>query len=161
MLKLHTWSDRRFAYRREYVAASMKPVNAAMMIYLVRDYLKEGAQILDPFCGVGTVLIERNKAVRASHMYGIDTFGEAVAKARVNTAAAGVNIITEMPDDTGVYDAFLDKCAELLNEDGLIIMLSKEKNLIKKQLRLSDKFSLLREFSFNSKENLNIYIIKG
>lgn len=180
MLKLHTWSDRRFAYRRDYVAASMKPVNAAMMIYLVRDYLKEGAQILDPFCGVGTVLIERNKAVRASHMYGIDTFGEAVAKARVNTAAAGVNInyinrnffdfrheykfdeiITEMPDDTGVYDAFLDKCAELLNEDGLIIMLSKEKNLIKKQLRLSDKFSLLREFSFNSKENLNIYIIKG
>ena len=180
MLKLHTWSDRRFAYRRDYVAASMKPVNAAMMIYLVRDYLKEGAQILDPFCGVGTILIERNKAVRASHMYGIDTFGEAIAKARVNTAAAGVNInyinrnffdfrheykfdeiITEMPDDTGVYDAFLDKCAELLNEDGLIIMISKEKNLIKKQLRLSDKFSLLREFSFNSKENLNIYIIKG
>ena len=69
--------------------------------------------------------------------------------------------INLMTDDTGVYDAFLDKCAELLNEDGLIIMLSKEKNLIKKQLRLSDKFSLLREFSFNSKENLNIYIIKG
>ncbi|MDD6235306.1 MAG: methyltransferase domain-containing protein [Lachnospiraceae bacterium] len=180
MLKLHTWSDRRFAYRRDYVAASMKPVNAVMMVYLVRDYLKEDAQILDPFCGVGTILIERNKAVRASHMYGIDTFGEAVAKARINTAAAGVNInyinrnffdfrheykfdeiITQMPDDTGVYDDFLDKCAELLSEDGLIIMLSKEKNLIKKQLRLSDKFSLVREFPFNSKENLNIYIIKG
>lgn len=180
MLKLHTWKDRRFAYRREYVAASMKPVNAAMAVYLVKDYLKENAQILDPFCGVGTMLIERNKLVKASHMYGIDTFGDAVEKARNNTAAAGINInyinrnffdfrheykfdeiITEMPDDTAVYDDFLDKCSELLNEDGLIILISREKNLIKKQLRLNDKFSLLREFTLNSKDNLNIFIIKG
>ncbi len=40
-----------------------------------------------------------------------------------------------MPDDTGVYDAFLDKCAELLNEDGLIIMLSKEKKSHKETIK--------------------------
>ena len=50
------------------------------------------AQIMDPFCGVGTMLIERNKLVPAREMYGIDLFGEAIAKARENTQNAGGRI---------------------------------------------------------------------
>ena len=30
-----------------------------MIVALAEPYLKENAQILDPFCGVGTMLIER------------------------------------------------------------------------------------------------------
>ena len=37
--------------------------------------LKENAQILDPFCGVGTMLIERDIRVPAREKYGIDIFG--------------------------------------------------------------------------------------
>ena len=50
--------------------------------------MKEDAQVLDPFCGVGTMLIERHKAVRANTSYGIDILEEAVLKARENAEAA-------------------------------------------------------------------------
>ncbi len=183
-LKLHTIKDERFKYRTNYVAASMKPVNAAMMVYLVKAYLKENAQILDPFCGVGTVLIERSRIVKACHIYGIDIFGDAIIKARENTAKAGnitinyINrdyfdfkheylfdeIITEMPacdresaDD--FYGRFLDKSAGLLKDDGIIIMFSREKNLVKKHLRLNDKYKLLREFVFNEHDGISIFVI--
>ena len=48
---------------------------------LAQPYLKANAQVLDPFCGVGTMLIERNKLAPANPMYGIDIFGEAIDKA--------------------------------------------------------------------------------
>jgi tRNA G10 N-methylase Trm11 len=52
--------------------------------------MKEGAQVLDPFCGAGTMLIERHKAVRAYTSYGVDIQEDAVRKARKNTEAAGM-----------------------------------------------------------------------
>ncbi len=45
---------------------------------LAKDYLKEEAQVLDPFCGVGTMLIERNQVKKAKVMYGVDLYGEAI-----------------------------------------------------------------------------------
>ena len=42
------------------------------MLYLAKPYLKEDAAVLDPFCGVGTMLIERNKVLPARSLYGID-----------------------------------------------------------------------------------------
>lgn len=184
LLKMHTIVDDRFRYRREYVAASMNPVNAAMMVSLVKDYLKEDAQILDPFCGVGTVLIERNKLKKAAHIYGIDTFGKAIEAARNNTLRADrVNInyinrdyfdftheylfdeiITDMPvsgdDMDDFYGRFFDKSAGLLKQNGLIIMYSKEKNIIKKHLRLRDNYRLVREFTFNGKDGISVYVIE-
>lgn len=55
-------------------------------------YLEKYAQVLDPFCGVGTLLIERNKLVRTRTMYGIDIFGEAIEGGRQNAVLAGVGI---------------------------------------------------------------------
>ena len=57
-LKLLTIAHGRFAYRKNAVAASIHPATAAMIVALAEPYLKENAQILDPFCGVGTMLIE-------------------------------------------------------------------------------------------------------
>ena len=184
LLKLHTYKDNRFKYRINHVAASMKPANAAMMVYLAKDYLKEGARILDPFCGVGTILIERNKLVKASHIYGIDIFGDAIIKARENTDKAGnmkinyINrnyfdftheykfdeIITEMPvvdkeEADDFYTRFFDKSVELLNDDGVIIMLSKEKKHIKKKMRLTDAYKLLREFTFSERDDISVFVI--
>lgn len=182
-LKLHTLKDNRFKYRKEHVAASMNPVNAAMMVSLAKDYLKKDGNILDPFCGVGTLLIERNKLVPARSIYGIDTFGKAIEGARLNTKAAGVHanyinrnyftfeheysfdeIITDMPEVNApeaeeLYRNFFEKSKELLVDNGIIIMYSGEKNLVKKHLRLNSEYRLLREFVMNRKNDRNIFII--
>ena len=92
MLSLFTIPDRRFAYRKETLSESISPVNAAAAMELARPLLKERAQVLDPFCGTGTMLIERNYCVQASDMYGIDLYAEAVRKARINTEITGMRI---------------------------------------------------------------------
>ncbi len=90
MIKLFTIKDTRFDYRQEHVASSIRPELAANLIYLAADYLKSSVQVLDPFCGVGTMLIERYKYRKASPMYGVDTFGEAIDKAKKNATKADV-----------------------------------------------------------------------
>lgn len=90
--KLFTISMKRFAYRKNAIAASIHPATAAMLVELAKPYLKEHAQVLDPFCGVGTMLIERDIRVPAREKYGIDIFGEAIRMARENAAAAGQKI---------------------------------------------------------------------
>ena len=73
-LKFYTIPDHRFAYRKHAIAASMHPSLAALIMELAAPYLKENAQIIDPFCGVGTMLIERDIRVPAREKYGTDIF---------------------------------------------------------------------------------------
>ena len=70
------------------IPSSIRPYHAALAVKLAMPYMKENAQILDPFCGVGTMLMEREMAVRAKSMYGLDIQEEAVMKARKNLKAA-------------------------------------------------------------------------
>ncbi len=86
MLKLFTIPDDRFAYRKETTAQSTSATLAALAVSLAAAHLKEGAQILDPFCEVGTLLVERCLAVPADPVYGVDRFGEAIEKAKINSA---------------------------------------------------------------------------
>ena len=88
LVKLYTIKDRRFTYRMNVLPTSIKPVNAALTVELAKKYMKEEAQVLDPFCGVGTMLIERHKAVKANTTYGIDIYGQAIDMARENTERA-------------------------------------------------------------------------
>ncbi len=183
-LKLYTIGDSRFKYRKNHIAASLHPVNAALIAEYAKDYLKKDAQILDPFCGVGTLLIERNKLVPAKHIYGIDIFGKAIEGARENSKLAGCNInyinknyfdfdheylfdeiISNFPafasreETDRFYDNFFKKSLEILKSQGVIIAYSGEKNLIKKYLRLNDNYKLLREFTMSEKEEKYIFII--
>lgn len=182
-LKLHTFGFDRFRYREHSVAASIHPVKAAMAVWLARDYLKAGADVLDPFCGVGTMLIERDRLVKAGQMYGIDTFGKAIEGARSNTAKAGIHInyinrnyydfehsllfdeiITDLPVlEHGVADAFYGrflKCSEKhLKKQGVMIVYSAEKNLLKKHLRLNGNYKLLREFPIDSRGGASVYAL--
>lgn len=183
-LKLFTVKDRRFLYRKKFVANSISPVNAASIIHLVRRYLRPEAQILDSFCGVGTMLIERNMMVLANPIYGIDIFAEAVAGARENSKTAGLminyinrnyfdfkheylfdEIISNMPvfssrpDADRFYTDFFEKSKELLKEDGIIIIYSDEKNIIKKNIRLSEEYKLIREYVFNEREGYSVFVI--
>lgn len=182
-LKLHTYGFGRFKYREKHVAASINPVKAAMAVWLARDYMKEGANVLDPFCGVGTMLIERNMLVRAGQMYGIDTFGQAIEGARINTAKAGIHInyinrdffdfkhewlfdeiITDMPAPGGnetdeLYGRFLECGGEHLRDQGIMIVYSAEKNLLRKHLRLNGNYRLLREFEVDSRRGVGVYVL--
>ena len=187
LIKLYTFTEDRFFYRKHTIAASIKPQQAALIVRLAKPYLKEQAQILDPFCGVGTMLIERDRLCQARMMYGIDIFGEAITKARENTQLAGreiyyINrdffdfshkylfdeIITNMPDrgkktkeeHDQFYSAFFEKAGELLAGNGKMILYSNEKNYIKKQLRLHKEFSLLKEFSMEEKDCYYLFIIE-
>ena len=186
LLKLYTLPDHRFDYRRYYVAASMKPMMAAGLMALAKPYLKEYAQILDPFCGVGTLLMERRFAVPARNAYGFDTFGEAIEKARVNSKIAGMQtnyinrdyfdfvhdykfdeIVTDLPagnlskpelDD--LYRRFFEKSDEVLAEDGRMIFFSREMGLVKKQLRLHPQFRLAQEFCIQEKNGSYLFIVE-
>lgn len=185
-LKLSTIKNNRFAYRKNAIAASIHPSTAALIMELAKDYLKENAQIMDPFCGVGTMLIERNKKVPAREMYGTDIFGEAIAFARENTELAGVNInyihrdfmdfkheyvfdeiVTNMPlrgkktkqemDD--FYRDFFEKSKEILAKEAVIVMYTNEIGFVKKQLRLQKNYTLLQETCMQPKNEFYLLIM--
>lgn len=185
-LKMNTIEMDRFAYRKEAIAASIHPSSAALLMHLAKPYLKEKAQILDPCCGVGTMLVERHMLLPARVIYGIDIFGEAVEKAKINCDAAGMHvnfihkdyldfehdyrfdeIIANMPvrgkktkeEQDRFYEYFFDKSADLLAPGGNMIIYSNEDGFIKKQLRLHENLRLKQEFVINEKNHFVLYII--
>lgn len=187
MVQLFTIPQKRFAYRKQFLASSIAPVNAALAAELAKPYLKEGAQILDPFCGVGTMLIERNRAVRAGIMYGIDIYGEAIEKARENTAEAGEQIyyinkdffefehtylfdeiITDMPQVTAakdreeirqLYGKFFKKALVHLKKDGVMILYSTEPKLISDMLGANPSYRLTKRFTLNEKNGTAVFVL--
>lgn len=185
-LKLSTLPVNRFSYRKHTVSASIHPASAAMLVKLAQPYLKEGAQILDPFCGVGTMLIERDILVPAREKYGIDIFGEAIDGARENATLAGQRIhfvhrdyfdftheylfdeiITNMPargkktkeETDAFYRDFFVKSKTLLAPEGKMILYTNEEGFVKKQLRLHREYRLLQEFCIREKEHYYLYIV--
>ncbi|MDD3403212.1 MAG: methyltransferase [Hespellia sp.] len=187
MVKLNTIPDERFSYRRESVAASMKPVNAALLVELAKDYMVPDAQILDPFCGVATLLIERQMVVKGNTSYGIDAYPDAIDKAKINMDAAGqiihfVNkdcfefthdylfdeIFTDMPFETGhksdeeiyeIYRKFFDMAGNLLTEDGTIIMYSRNPEYVR-SLSKGQNYHIIKEWEIMDKENAWLFILR-
>ena len=155
LIKLNTIKDERFLYREQFISTSIKPVNAALLVQLAKPYMVEDAQVLDPFCGVGTMLIERQKIVKANTSYGIDHSEEAIEKAKINTQLAGQiihyvhknslefthayqfdEIFTNMPYATmhitkesiqKLYEDFFAHAKTLLKKEGIIIMYTHDK----------------------------------
>ena len=185
-VKLYSMKMKRFAYRKNAIAMSIHPATAAMLMYLAKPYLKENAQILDPCCGVGTMLIERDILVPAREKYGIDIFGDAIDMARENAVLAGEKInfihrdyfdfkhdykfdeiVTNMPvkgkkakeDMDAFYARFFEKSKSLLAEDGIIIMYSNEVGFVKKQLRLQPCYRLIQEYTIRKKDSYCLFII--
>lgn len=187
LLKLATIPDTRFSYRKESIAASIRPVNAAQLVELAKDYMIEDSRTLDPFCGVGTMLIERQKVVKGNTSYGIDFYAPAIEKAKENTQSAGqivhyINrnffdftheykfdeIFTNMPYATGhkseeeiteLYHDFFPKAKEVLTPDGTIIMYSRNPELVQ-QLVSTYSYNILEAYEIILKENAWLFIIK-
>lgn len=185
-LKFYTLRDMRFSYRKNVISVSIHPSLAALMMELAAPYLKEGAQVMDPFCGVGTMLIERDIRVPAGDKYGTDTFGEAIDKARENASLAGEQIhyihrdffdfhhdylfdeiVTNMPvrgkmtreELDRFYTRFFDKALEILRKNAIIVMYTQEVGFVKKQLRLRKEYVLHQEYCMQDKKGFYLLVI--
>lgn len=187
LIKLGTFKDMRFTYRKEVIATSIKPVNAALTAALAKDYLKPEGKVLDPFCGTGTMLIERHKQVTANTSYGIDSFGEAIEKAKVNTEIAHqiihyINrdffdfkheylfdeILTNMPMVTAkknekeiyeIYRRFFKKVKEHLTEDGTIILYIHNLEMVK-ELAPKNGYKIERQWEISKKEGTYVVVLR-
>lgn len=187
LLKLYTIADERFSYRKNVLPTSIHPVNAALCISLATPYLKVGGQVLDPFCGVGTMLIERHKMVAAYSMYGLDLYEEAINKARENSEAAEVithyinrdffdfkheylfdEIITDMPFTKNkdgdsrleeLYRRFFEKVPTHLKPKAILVIYSHNKNYIKKAMNPSI-YKIIKEYEISKVEGAYLYIIQ-
>lgn len=185
-VKLYTIADHRFDYRKNAISASIHPSTAALLMEIARPYLKENAQIMDPFCGVGTMLIERDKKQAAREVYGTDIFGDAIEMARENTELAGRKynyihrdffdfkhdylfdeIVTNMPmrgkktreEMESFYEEFFDKAKEILTDEGIIIMYTNEIGFVKKHLRLNQDYRLIQETCIQTKGDFYLLIM--
>ncbi len=161
-VRLYTAPDRRFAYRKGTVAASIHPSTAAGVVRLAAPFLKPGARVLDPCCGSGTMLIERALYSPCRELTGIDIFRQAVEIARKNVKAAGLaaefiakdclkyeargrydEVIGNLPFGNRVgthagneklYRALLDKITEWLKEGGIAVLYTQELKLLSDEI---------------------------
>ncbi len=184
--KLFTLQESRFAYRKEAVAASIKPVTAAGFLKLYERYLKKDAKVLDPFCGVGTMLFERNILSPVTVAFGVDTYGEAIDKARRNGNESEYpiyfihrdffdfrhddlfnEIVTDMPFtmnpdelpkiDT-IYYRFFTKAKDHLTDGAYVLMLSRNADLVRKYA--SGIFRIEESVEIAEKTGLTGFVLK-
>ncbi len=81
-------SDDRMRHREYKTAqrpASLRPASAAALAWLSRPHDED--VVLDPFCGAGTILIERANLGRYAMLLGSDRDSAALAAARTNVGA--------------------------------------------------------------------------
>lgn len=186
-VKLQTMMDHRFDYRKVQTSASMHPSTAASIVALLAPYLSEEANVLDAMCGVGTLLIERCKAMNCMGRYGVDIYGEAIAGANENAKAANIacNFITkdflafttkhemqevfaDMPrrgkkskeELDELYQGFFHKASEVMAHHGYLFIYCDEEGFVKKNLRLHTELSLKKEFEIAKKSGMNLYVIE-
>ena len=183
-IKLPDSTDHRFDYRKNSEATSMSAVMAAEAVQMIRPYLKDGAQVIDPFAGVGTLLIERAKSVPHGDLYATDIYGHAVIGGRENAELAGVNIsyinrdffdfkhdypfdevITEFPDlfnkeaeeKEEFFRNFFRSAMEVTADKAMLFLISAEDKVMHKHIRLNPELRIVSEIEFTGHEK--IYVI--
>jgi 23S rRNA G2445 N2-methylase RlmL len=178
-IKLYTFKDNRFAYRQQSIPASINPVTAAIVIKSIEKWLKPDAKVIDPFCGTGTMLIERARLIRFEELTGVDIFNDALIAAKTNSELADVAIdliqgdilefstidvfdemISNMPFESGtgagefdtkLYRDFVNnKIPELIKPGGMAFLYTVEKNLLKQNIIDNKNLQLIDEIKFES-----------
>lgn len=128
----------RRAYKQDTGPGTLHPPVAAALARLAAP--QPGEQVLDPFCGDGTIAIEAALAFPAAHLAGSDIDQTRLANAERNAARAGAHVswrrqdatrlaggadvvVTNPPWDisvrtTGRLDAFWQRLPQLLGPSG-------------------------------------------
>lgn len=188
LLKLSTIPDWKFSYRKEVLPTSVTPANAALFMALAGSLLKKDARVLDPFCGTGTMLIERARFLPCNTLYGIDILEEAIQKAKVNTELANIpihyinrnyfdfkheyhfdEIVTNLPgvgrnkDAESLqilYDRFLQKSQKMLENNGIVVAYTTAPEILKKQFHNYPAYILEKEAVINERENSRLLVLR-
>ena len=195
LIKLFTLRDHRFSYRQKAISAGMRPFNAALCMALAdfcdeqgAPFFTKDARVLDPFCGAGTMLVERAKRAPVREMVGVDILGDAVDAARINTRLADVSvnfihrdfftfireepfaeIVTDMPfcvagdeekeqEIEELYRRFFERAPELLSADGRMLILTHDRALVRRYALQS--FTCIREFELSMKEGSYLFLLR-
>jgi 23S rRNA G2445 N2-methylase RlmL len=101
----------RRAYKQRSYPGTLHPPLARAMALLAG--LGSDATVLDPFCGVGTLLLEARLLERSAQCYGLDIDEARVAAAREHAALAGVSITlaggdaAQLPFERGMFERVL------------------------------------------------------
>ncbi len=189
LLKLFTLGDFRFAYRQQAVSSGMRPSNAALCMALAggEGFFTPEASVLDPFCGAGTMLIERAKYGKVKEMFGLDILGEAVEAARSNTMLAGCRanyvrrdfftftreqgfdeVVTDMPFTVSgqpdkqreldlLYRRFFERIPGLLRDNGRLLLYTHDRAFVR--ACAAPAFRILREFEISMKEKSYLILL--
>ncbi len=188
-LRLTCMPDERFRYRKYATATSMHPSKAAMIVHCAKPYLRPAANILDPFCGTGMLLIERAFGGPYKSLYGLDISGPAVQAAWENGSRAGVNlhliqrnfndfkheykfdeIITDMPrgntKNAGVhadyiYHLLFSRSLGLLAPEGIMVIYSEDEAVMEKKLTENLWLRRLEKISMSRDKSSWLYILQN
>ncbi len=170
--------DTRFAYRKTALPASINPVIAANMMRTILPYLTPDATVLDPFCGTGTLLYERDSILPCEELVGVDMMKDAIYKAKTNFLNEDIpiaflvsdildadlnqefdEIISNMPfgrrvSDTKqnetLYTRFFQQLKTLLKVGGYAFLYTNQKTLLKNLVKGDMKFVLEKEILFEA-----------
>ncbi|MBZ9634320.1 HEAT repeat domain-containing protein [Clostridium sp. FP1] len=188
-IKLYSFADNRFDYRKNEIATSINPVTAAIVVKSIEKWLKPSARVIDPFCGTGTMLIERAKLAEVESLTGVDIYRTAISAATVNSKLANVNIdlidedildfsttylfdelITNMPFDNKsathnkyaeLYSKFAKKIPSLVVSGGMAFVYTIEKQLFREVLVDNEELELLQEIKIESgRLTPHIFVLK-
>ena len=167
----------RFSYRVKTISASINPVTAASVMQICKKYMRENAEILDPFCGSATMLIERAIAKPYKSLVGVDKSPVAIKAALANRKAASLEIslikkdiikfdsmrfdeiISNMPFGNRVsghesnkvlYSQFIRRLDSLLGLDGTAMLYTQEKKLLRENIQKHNSFNIVAEEIFDS-----------
>jgi tRNA (guanine6-N2)-methyltransferase len=161
-LRLTDATMRHRDYKREHLPASLRPTVAAAMSWLAHPMPDD--VVLDPLCGVGTILIERALLAPYKRAFGGDIREEAVTMAKRNARSAKISaqwqtwdaralpledgsvtkIITNLPfgKQIGSHEANVEQYSTLAREfgrvlvpDGMMVTLTSEDRLWETVLR--------------------------
>ena len=177
-IKLYSYKDNRFDYRRNDLATSINPVTAAIVVKSIEKWITSSAKVIDPFCGTGTMLIERAKLEEFDTLTGIDIFRTAISAATINSNLANVHLdlidkdileystgalfdelITNMPFDNksathnkyaDLYSSFVQKIPSLVRPGGMAFVYTIEKQLFREVLLDTQQLELIQEIKIES-----------
>ena len=188
-IKLYTLKDTRFDYREKHVAASINPVTAAIALKAISPWLKSDARVIDPFCGVATMLIERAKVNGYKELVGIDKYNMGITYASMNSYLADVDVelisqdildfqcedlfdelICNMPFesksgtgifDTSLYYKFVDMIPSTIKSGGMAFLYTVEKGLLKQALATNSQLEIVDTIKIKAGGlTPNIFVIK-
>lgn len=177
-VKLFSFRDYRFDYREKVLPTSINPITAAIVMETIAKWLNPKAKVIDPFCGAGTMLIERAQAKDYEALTGVDIYKIAIEAATTNSTFANLNIdliasdilefspknkfdelITNMPFEskTGVhsfdknlYSEFVNRIPKFVRTGGMAFLYTVERNLLHDCLGNNKKLQLIDEIKIES-----------